>query len=206
MKETRKTLENIIMPNSTTSRTSLIIGLVLATFMAATRSHHFATLTHLPDASWAVFFLAGFYLRPLWIFPALLALAGVSDYVAISQFGVSDFCVSPAYGFLVPAYGALWLAGRWYARRYRFHVATLLPLTVAVLAGAALAELLSSGGFYFFSGRFVETSFAEFGARLFQYFPQALEGLAIYAGAAAIAHALLGLASRFGAHRASGAH
>ncbi|MGH8472507.1 MAG: hypothetical protein ACREVJ_08675, partial [Gammaproteobacteria bacterium] len=57
-------------------RSALAIGLTLALLMAATRSHHFAATLHLPDASWAVFFLAGFYLRPLWVFPALLALAG----------------------------------------------------------------------------------------------------------------------------------
>jgi hypothetical protein len=192
--------------NETISRHTILIALALAVLMAATRSHHFATLTHLPDASWAAFFLAGFYLRPLWVFPVLLALAGISDYVAISRFGVSDFCVSPAYGFLLPAYGALWFAGRWYARRYRFHLSTLLPLAVAVLAGATVSELLSSGGFYFFSGRFTETSLATFGARLIDYFPHSLEGMGLYVGATAIAHALLGLASQFSARRASGAH
>jgi hypothetical protein len=34
-------------------------GLLLAALMLATRSHHFASPLHLPDASWAVFFLAG---------------------------------------------------------------------------------------------------------------------------------------------------
>ena len=108
-------------------RSALAIGLTLALLMAATRSHHFAATLHLPDASWAVFFLAGFYLRPLWMFPALIALAGVSDYVAIAGFGVNDFCASPAYGFLLPAYGALWLAGRWYAGRHRFAFSTSDP-------------------------------------------------------------------------------
>src|SRR5690554_3136356 len=58
--------------NDTTSKNFWPIVLGLAVLMAATRSHHFASVTHLPDASWAVFFLAGFYLRPLWVFPALL--------------------------------------------------------------------------------------------------------------------------------------
>jgi hypothetical protein len=105
---------------TTTLRSAFAIGFSLAVLMAATCSHHFATALHVPDASWAVFFVAGFYLRPLWTFPALLALAGVSDYVAITSFGVSDFCMSPAYGFLLPAYGSLWFAGRWYAARHRF--------------------------------------------------------------------------------------
>ena len=188
--------------NDTASKPFWPIVLCLVILMAATRSHHFTSIHHLPDASWAVFFLAGFYLRPLWIFPALLALAGFSDYIAISQFGVSDFCISVAYGFLLPAYGALWLAGRCYARRYRFQPATLPYLVGFALAGAAVAELLSSGGFYFFSGRFAETGLAEFGTRLALYFPQALEGMALYVGAAAIVHVMLALAGRSAAGQA----
>ncbi|MGX2039366.1 hypothetical protein ACWJKU_04425 [Methylocaldum sp. MU1018] len=180
--------------NDTTSKNFWPVALGLAALMAATRSHHFASVTHLPDASWAVFFLAGFYLRPAWMFPALLGLAGLSDYVAITWLGVSDFCVSPAYGFLLPAYGALWLAGRWYARRHHFRFSTLPSLALALLTGAAISELLSSGGFYFFSGRYVETNFAEFGARLAKYFPHALEGIALYIAAAILVHVAFGLA------------
>jgi len=175
-------------------RSALAIGLSLALLMAATRSHHFATALHLPDSSWAVFFLAGFYLRPLWMFPALLALAGVSDYVAIAGFGVSDFCASPAYGFLLPAYGALWLAGRWYAGRYRFALSTLIPLAGSVVIGAAVCELISSGGFYFFSGRFAETSLVELGLRLGKYFPPSLVSLAFWMGIAIVVHIVFTLA------------
>jgi hypothetical protein len=175
-------------------RSALAIGLSLALLMAATRSHHFATALHLPDASWAVFFLAGFYLRPLWMFPALMALAGVSDYMAIAWFGVSDFCMSPAYGFLLPAYGALWIAGRWCARRHRFALSTLIPLAASVLLGAAVCEIISSGGFYFFSGRFAETSLVEFGVRLAKYFPPSLESLVFWMGIAIVAHIVFTLA------------
>ncbi|HLF97719.1 MAG TPA: hypothetical protein VI457_11300 [Methylococcaceae bacterium] len=179
--------------------------LALAVLMAATRSHHFAGISHLPDASWAMFFLAGFYLRPAWVFAALLGLAGLSDYLAIGAFGVDGFCVSAAYAFLLPAYGALWYAGRRYAGLYRLQWATLPRLAGCALAGAALAELLSGGGFYFFSGRFAETSLAEFAARLALYFPQNLEGLAWYLGAAAVVHGLLSLAGA-AAGRTSAAH
>jgi hypothetical protein len=179
---------------SVSPRSALAIGLSLALLMAATRSHHFATALHLPDASWAVFFLAGFYLRPLWMFPALMALAGVSDYMAIAWFGVSDFCMSPAYGFLLPAYGALWIAGRWYARRHRFALSTLIPLATSVLLGAAVCEIISSGGFYFFSGRFAETSLVEFGVRLVKYFPPSLESLVFWMGIAIVVHIVFTLA------------
>ncbi len=175
-------------------RSALAIGLSLALLMAATRSHHFATTLHLPDASWATFFLAGFYLRPLWVFPALIALAGMSDYVAIAWFGVSDFCASPAYGFLLPAYGALWLAGRWYAGRHRFALSTLIPLAGSVVIGAAVCELISSGGFYFFSGRFAKTSLVELGLRLAKYFPPSLVSLAFWMGIAIVVHIVFTLA------------
>lgn len=180
--------------NDKTDRHTALIALTLALLMAATRSHHFAATLHLPDASWVVFFLAGFYLRPVWMFPALIALAGVSDYVAIAWFGVSDFCVSPAYGFLLPAYGALWLAGRWYAGRHRFALSTLPPLAGSVVIGAALCEIISSGGFYFFSGRFVETSLVELGLRLAKYFPSSLESLAFWLGIAIVVHIVFTLA------------
>jgi hypothetical protein len=176
------------------SRSALPVGLALAALMAATRSHHFATALHLPDASWAVFFLAGFYLRPVWTLPALTALAGVSDYVAIAWFGVSDFCVTLAYGFLLPAYGALWLAGRWYAGRHRFALATLVPLAASVVMGAAVCEIISSGGFYFFSGRFAETSLVEFGVRLAKYFPPSLESLVFWMGITTVVHIVFTLA------------
>ena len=50
------------------------IFLLLALVMAATRLHHFSVI---PDASWGIFFLAGFWLRgsARWAFPLLIAEA-----------------------------------------------------------------------------------------------------------------------------------
>jgi len=175
------------------ARNQIVIGLALATLLMLTRGQHFATLHSLPGASWAVFFLAGIYLRPLWALPALLALTCFLDFAAFTWGGASGFCLTSAYVFLLPAYTSLWLAGRWYAARYRFAWATLAPLAVAAVIGAAVCELFSSGGFYFFSGRFAEPTVAEFGTRLAKYFPPYLGSLAFYVGIAAVVHALLGL-------------
>lgn len=175
----------------TTTSHRILVALALGAAMALTRSHHFADLVHLPDASWAVFFLAGFYLANGRVFATLLALAACSDFVAITFGGVSDFCVSLAYGFLLPAYGALFVAGRWYAARYRLTPATLIPLLGSAFTGALICELLSSGGFYFFSGRFAETSLMVLGERLARYFPGYLESMALYLGIAVIAHTAL---------------
>jgi len=175
----------------TSTRAQALIAVVLLFLMVATRGHHVADVLNLPDASWAVFFLAGFYLRSRWAAPGLLAVAAGVDFAAVTWGGVNAFCISPAYSFLVPAYGSLWLAGRWYAGRYR-PVWTTLPLLAAVLlSGAVLCELFSSGGFYVFSGRFTDLSVAEFGARFLRYFPSALPALAGYVGLAAVLHAVI---------------
>ncbi len=179
----------------------LPVGLALAVLLLLTRSHHFASAVHLPDASWAVFFLAG-ALLPGWLpLSVLLGLAGAVDYVAIAVGGVSAFCVSPAYLALIPAYGALYGAGHWYARGHQAALSSLPRFAAAALVGTTACELLSSGAFYVFSGRFTEPTLAEFGARFVRYFPLALEGMALYLAAAVIAYAAFAaLANRHATH------
>ncbi|MEX2480668.1 MAG: hypothetical protein WD928_07385 [Gammaproteobacteria bacterium] len=185
------------------NRNQILIGVVLALLLIATRGQHFATLHNLPGASWAAFFLVGVYLRPVWVLPVMLAFVWGLDFASYLLSGANlaeivrggqAFCLTPAYVFLLPAYSALWVAGRWYAWQYRFEWRTLLPLGFAALAGAAVCELFSSGGFYFFSGRFSEPALAEFGGRLVTYFPMYLQSLAFYVGIATVVHALFGLA------------
>jgi len=171
------------------TRNQLAIGIALALLIIITRGHHFASLHNLPGASWAVFFLAGVYLRPVLVLPAFLALTWALDFIAFQWGGVSDFCLSPAYILLLPAYGALWLAGRWYAKRHCFEWRTLMPLTLAAFMGAVVCELFSSGGFYLFSGRFPDPSWAEFAARQLKFFPPYLQSLSFYIAIAALVHA-----------------
>jgi hypothetical protein len=120
--------------------------------------------------------------------PALMLGAALVDYVAITWGGVSGFCVSPAYWLLVPAYGALFLAGRVYARHHRLSWSALPWLLGCALAGAVLAELFSSGGFYFFSEKFADPSLGEFIRRLAKYFPHMLSTMVTYLGLAAVIH------------------
>lgn len=177
------------------SRSPLAVGVALLALFAVTRGYHTPSLFNtLPGASWAVFFLAGVYLRPAWVLAALLGLTALLDYAAVTWGGVSSFCISPAYVALIPAYGALWLAGRLYRRFHSFSSATFLPLAMTVVAGALACEVISSGAFYFFSGRFPEPSLAGFGARLARYFPADLGSLAFHVGLVAIVHAVATLA------------
>ena len=172
-------------------RSTVILGVALSIVMWMTRGLHVATPTHLPDASWAIFFLLGFYFRQSMVLPIFLAQAALIDYVAITQFGVDPYCVTPAYVFLLPAYSALWLAGRWYAAHYQFQVRTLPLFAAAAVSGAAICELISSGSFYFLGEHFADTSLTVFASRLVQYFPANLASVALYLGIAALIHVLI---------------
>lgn len=164
----------------------IIIGLLLTTIMAFTRGEHFAS-NNLPNASYAVFFLAGFYLSAKFL-PVLLAQVALIDYISITWGGISDFCISPVYSLLLPAYATLWLAGRYYGKQYQFSWHTLLPLGLSVLVGTILCELLASGSFYFLSGRFVTTTLVEFYLRFIKYYPDQLGNVAFYLAIAVICH------------------
>ena len=188
------------------TRHQWMIGCCLVLLLSATRNTHFASITHLPEASWAVFFLLGVYLSAPLPLVLLLAWAGILDYVAIHWNGVSSFCVSPAYVLLIPAYTCLWMAGRWFAQAYVFQWRGLFKLVGAALVGASLCELLSSGGFYFFSGRFEAPNLAEFGQRLIQYFPHFLQVMAFYLLLATLVHIVFVLASRLSIPQRAGAH
>ncbi len=164
-------------------RSQLFIGLLLALLMAVTRGQHFASV-NLPSASWAVFFLAGVLLRPRWVFPALFVLAAALDFGMVALGSVDDWCTSPAYWVLVPAYAALWLGGRLYAGWHRDQVSSLALLVLSVLVSAFICHLLSSGGFYFLSGRYPEPSLAGFLPRIGHYYPRFLSSMALYVGVA----------------------
>src|SRR5512141_711534 len=98
------------------------IATALVALMAMTRYNHFGSSVSLPDASYAVFLLSGLFLgrmRAGWAILALLLVeAALVDYYAISFQGISAWCVTSAYGFLMVAYAGLWAIGRWYAPRH----------------------------------------------------------------------------------------
>ena len=75
----------------TATSSRLLTLAVLAVLMAASRGHAFDHFSP-PDASWAVFFIAGFHLRGWgrWAFPLLMALAVAVDWWVIRGQGI-DF-------------------------------------------------------------------------------------------------------------------
>lgn len=166
----------------------LAIALLLGLVMVETRFHHFGSAISLPDASLAVFFLAGFYLRPTLFFAALLAEAGVIDYLAISVGGVSDFCVSSAYWFLIPTYGVMWFAGRWAAGKVQMRWQSLLPLFGALFVASSIAFLISNGAFYMLSGRFPDLNWVQYSERVVKYYTPYVTSALGYVAFAAFVH------------------
>jgi len=168
----------------------------LAAIMLITRSHSLSQLVHLPDTSLASFFVAGFYIRSRLAMPALFGLGFAIDVVVIKGMGGSDFCFTPAYAMLLPAYGLMWVAGRFAATRLGATL-TMLPMIAVVFYLAVLgAEILSSGGFYFLSGRFANPSLAGFTPRLARYFPMTLVSALTWGGVAALCHGVANFALR----------
>jgi hypothetical protein len=167
------------------------ILLGLAGAMAATRFHHADAVAALPDASLAVFFLAGLYLRQAWSFALLLAGAFLIDYLAIRYGGVSDWCVTPAYIFLVPTYAALWGAGRACAPHGAFGLSALRRTSILLIGGTTLAFLVSNGSFYLFSGRFPSLDWTQYGLEMARHYPAYLVSTVLYSASAMGLHALI---------------
>lgn len=163
-----------------------LVGGILLLVMLVTRAH---VTDHLLDASWAVFFLVGFYLRNLLAFGVFMATAIVIDSITFDQLILSDASVLLAYFALVPAYGAMFAAGRWFAGQYQGEtLASLGKLMLAVLLGFALTEVISSGSFYASSGAFTDTGVAGFVAQLVKYAPHGLYVTGMYLTIAALLH------------------
>ena len=170
-----------------------IVLSLLVLLMAATRSHVFSHFTPVPDASWAVFFIGGFYLRgwSRWAFPLLMVLAVGIDWAVITGQGQgfwSHYCVSPGYWLLVPAHLAMWMGGLWLRRNYAgASVPALGRLAASLVATVALCHLFAQGGFYWLSDAVAEPTFAGWAKNYGDWFGPYLQGAAMFVAVAAIA-------------------
>ncbi|AKC87347.1 hypothetical protein [Pseudoxanthomonas suwonensis] len=174
----------------TANTSRLFILSVLALLMAASRAHVFDHFSP-PDATWAVFFIAGFHLRGWgrWAFPLLMALAVAVDWWVISGQGIdfwSHYCVSPGYWFLLPAYGAMWLGGAWLRRHYRGASWDALGrLALAFVVSVLACHLFAQGGFYWLSASVADPTLAGWWKNYTDWLPPYLVTAAVYVGIAA---------------------
>ncbi len=154
---------------------NVAIFAVLAALMIATRISHFGSALALPDASLAIFFLGGMFMArstrlSIVAFIALILEAGMIDYYATSVQGVSDWCFTPAYWFLIPTYGSLWMVGRWFSLNHSVQGKGMTVLILVAWAVNSFAFMFSNITFYLFSDLFAQMSLIEYAASVSQYY------------------------------------
>jgi hypothetical protein len=186
------TMSNRTLPLAS-PRAQLIAAAALVILMVCTRGQHVVSIHALPSASWSVFFLAGALVRTRWLYVLLFALASALDFGSFAMGTISDWCLSPAYWALLPAYGALWLGGRVYASTHQERWATVPRLAIVLAVTAFVTYAISGGCYYAFSGHYAPT-FMGFMPRIVQYYPRSLGTLAGYVG---VAFVILALVRRF---------
>ena len=130
------------MFNLSTKQT-VAVAVVFSLILWATRGQHVASLFSLPDATWAISFMVGFLFGPL-LFVVVLAQAFLIDYLAMGS-----HLFNLAYLALLPAYLALYIAGKWLRGQYDKEGFALGAFALSFVGGVAICELISSGSFYF---------------------------------------------------------
>jgi len=100
--------------------------------------------------------------------------AGLIDWDATALQGISDWCITPAYWFLIPTYASLWLAGRWYALgnspANNNTTGWISGLGAAVFAAGSFAFLFSNAAFFFLSGRYADMGLIVYASRIAHYY------------------------------------
>jgi len=181
--------------NLTTSQRAGIL-LALALVMMGTRINHFSAI---PDASWALFFIGGFYLRGIsrWAFPLLMALAVAVDWYVITASGLGfwdHYCVSAAYWFLVPSYFSLWFGGLWLRKHYQgLSLASFGLLALSFLVSVTACDVISNGSFYWLSDSVHGATFAGWIKNLGDWYLPYLYTASIYVAGAAVLHVVVAL-------------
>lgn len=169
------------------------IFVALALLMLVTRGSHFGSAINLPDATLAIFLVAGFMLPrftaiALAAFAFLLIEAGGIDYYAITYNGVSDYCVSPAYWLLIPTYAVMWFAGHWFATVQQNNWKGLALFAVVSWLTTSVAFMISNTAFYLLSAHFTDMSVTEYASRVAKYYPAYASGALMYLALAAVTY------------------
>ena len=168
------------------------VAIGLALVMMVTRVGHFGEAGGPPDASWAIFFLAGLWLQNARAFPVFFALGWVADLIAFSL-GTPTDCYSLAYLFLIPAYGSLWAAGQWLAAfssheestdqgslGSRSGVKGVFMLAVSVVGSAVVCFAWANLGMWWFADSAMTYSFGAYLNAVSVYLPGYVLTMAMY--------------------------
>jgi|SRR5450755_1346968 len=173
--------------------TNFTILAALLSLMVATRLPMVGPAFHLQDASWAVFFLAGFYLKDQWrwAFPLLMVAAVAVDYIAIQYLGISNYCVTVAYWFIVPAYASLWLGGTWLRQQLSMDVRGAVLLVASLLISVSVCFLISNASFYWIGDRVTQRSWDGWLENVSAWYWPFLQVACAYVAVAAVFHLIV---------------
>ena len=149
--------------------TPVRLWFVFAVLILLTRSTHLAFAAALPDATIALMLLGGMWIRRWPGFAGLMAMAFAADWLATGTLGVPDYCLSPAYAGLVPAYLAVWLCG-WWLQAKSPH-ASLLAWLGTTLVASSISFMVSNAFWYAFSEGFNGWPVARFAVDVLPYYP-----------------------------------
>jgi len=150
------------------------LTVALVVLILITRTNYSSAIIDTPDITLAAFFIAGLFilgprLQSLLVFGILFGACVVADLLSFAA-GVSDWCFTPAYVFLVPTYACLWFAG-YFCRDVNFLKAHGAIKVAAYFVIAILAAyLISSYSFYYFSGILSPSSALKYTQGLAKYF------------------------------------
>ena len=188
----------------TRNKQYLIAGILLLA-MILTRGNITA---HLQDASWAIFFLVGFYLNgsseksilSRYAFPLFFLVAFVIDLVVIDAQGGVHYCFTPAYPFLIPAYASMWFAGRWFAKNFQENSLGFTKFVGAALIGTFACFFISNLGFYLFAGKFETMSMMGYSQAVAKFLPSYLATTSLYLSFVAAIHLAIEHGRKLGTH------
>lgn len=163
---------SLLSSRSVISRSEWVPFVALMVLMVVTRSVHSFSFV-LSDASWAIFFMGGyFFMAALPLFFVFYLLSVAIDVSVLSWSAVSAVCLSPGYLALIPAYASLWFSGRLFARYLpsTFDVAKLLLAVLIMMAGISACFVISNAGYY--AGAYLDQlTVLEYIQRVAVYYP-----------------------------------
>ncbi len=159
---------------------TVMIAAILAFFMMITRGSHVLTSVSLPDASLAIFLMAGLFLRRAFWFAGFFVLATIIDFGAAAFDPTQGFCLSNGYWGLIPAYGVMWLGGLFLSKQDAFSLKKINVYALVTLITTFIAFVISTQTYYLFSGRFPAQGLIESMQHGWNYLPSWMGFSAMY--------------------------
>jgi len=150
------------------NRSNFMIFIGLLALMALTRTEYPDFSVIIPDASWAVFLLAGFFLRQARYFIIFALAAWGLDIFAFRADLAAAYCFTPGYIALVFTWMALWFGGRLVNAD---SARAPLLLTAVALPTAFVAFVISNLGYYLYSVYGETMTAMEYSIAIAKYLP-----------------------------------